>query len=170
MQVSSPQIMTEGQTRRQERKSRRQLSFNNNVIEELKEKINSKDEKLKTANDKKTVLMSELKEKRTRMSEINNRCKQLTADIKKVQEFEKEREKTQKVLQTSTSMISELLDENNELESSVNQLSETLSGQKLKTRSLQKKVYKLKINKKRWKTASLNYAQKLSQDREWRNV
>lgn len=149
VQVSSPQIRTEGQIRRIERKAKRQLIFSNNVIEELKEKVEMKDELRRQSDQKKRNALHKLKDKRDKMAELNNRCKQMSADLKKATALETEKKKSERALHKTKSVITELIDENNDLEKSVKQLSNTLSTQKHKTRTLQKKVSKLKTKKEK---------------------
>lgn len=72
------------------------------------------------------------------MVELNNRVTQLTADVRKVTSLLKERTKSEKELRKWNTVITELIDRNHDLESSVQQLSSTLTVQKQKTRKLQK--------------------------------
>ena len=149
VQVSSPQIKTEGQLHREKRRVRRQLSFRKDEVEKLKQKFDKKDLKLVQSEMKRQQAQRALKDKREQMAELNNRCKQLTANNQQSKSVVKAKAKSDQVLQKSQAVIAELLDENNELELSVNKLSDTLTDQKKKTRKLQQHVSKLKIDKEK---------------------
>lgn len=148
-QVCSPQIRTEGQSRRTERKARRQLAFQSTIVEKLEQKVEKKDEQLMLSEQKRKQAMRALKEKKDKMVELNNRCKQLAMDVKKTNMLEKEKARSDQALEKFQSVITELTDENIELENSIDTLSDTLTNQKKKTRRLQQKVSKLKTNKQR---------------------
>lgn len=68
---------------------------------------------------KRKQVMHILKEKKDKMAELNNWWKQHKIDLKKTNVLQKEKARSDQTLEKFQSVITELSDENNELESSI---------------------------------------------------
>ena len=131
VQVSSPQVKTEGQLRRKERSSKKKLFVQDKELLMSNKKLKVEKDRTTNYKIKHKVVHKSLKEQRTKLIVLNNKCKQLSEKVKK-QSFEI-KELTNLNGQNSTSeSFNELLDKNITLEKSLSTLKLDLDLKKSK--------------------------------------
>ena len=148
IQVSSPQITTEGQLRRDERKCRRCIFLQDEYIGRLQDSNDIRLAELAELEEKKNATEKTLKQKQELVRELTYKCKRLAADCMKHQINAKRcKDEVNQHHCISDAVLTDITVENENLMSSNLELEKTLSAEQIKTRTLQKRISRLKRSK-----------------------